>query len=691
MHRNMAQSYKAARGTGFGTDNHTTTSVQTPSSATKARQFRERHASSSMSGVAERLDQRTSSETEIDCDELQPMVEEEEATAGWRRLLNFPPQPLLAPVSPTFSLNDLAQKKASDEASENAPTTLAGHVMWKMAARMSLHHESRLLQHITRSIRNRGANKDEERRPSFMLEMDPGVADISTQTKPRKSVRRSIAGLRNSNDGGIDRRQLDPDAAAYPETAGRPASAVSAAGVASSLSSASTSTSTIPPMPPLVFSPTKRNAQKHARSMTLEQYSKWKYTGLRPGLSVRVVRCETVSSMPAVVEYVLHVVDLHTRVFWITKKRFSDFYYLRRKIRGMIRRAPETADDEKDYLRFLLDLPFPRRRFRPASTAGGNRGLDEIEVFLRNLAALEPTSKLQRSILAELQLEMCSAEFVSSLEKIDTTGEPIEPKWLHYDLFRRLNCEGAVEGSTCYQFLHAFRNRVTTIEAAVSPGCSGFEDIALAAAAVKDLRTTVTSIEKYILENLDPQYVDTLSLSDQSVNVLSVLDDCVFHAVEDTVLVPLEKQVDFLVSTTVDKEAEKRLAQNIDRLKCRSQIDSGIPEHLQSDEDWGLSCHHLSMIDERTLPTDKIQELLRAALEIFKSCGEKNLEWRENSALAADDYLPIHIYVVVKSGLKRPLATKELLGAMIHPSLMLGEVGYFLTMFEVALKYIADM
>ncbi|CEG47778.1 hypothetical protein F443_04067 [Plasmopara halstedii] len=640
-----------------------------------------------MSGVAEGHDQRTSSETEIECDELQPMAEEE-TSAGWRRLLNFPPQPMLAPVAPAFSLDDLAQKKESDAASEIAPTTLAGHVMWKVAARMSLHHESRLLQHFTRSIRNRGTNKDGERRPSFMLEMDPDEVDMNSQAKPRKSVRNSIPGLRKIDDG-INRRQLDPDAAAYPETAGRPASAVSGTGAASLLSS--TSTSILPPMPPLVFSPTKRNSQKHARSMTLMQYSKWKYPGLRPGLSVRVVRCDIANSMHAVSEYVLHVVDLHTRVFWITKKRFSDFYYLRRKVRGMIRRAPETADEERDYLRFLLDLPFPRRRFRPVSSAGINRGLGEIEVFLRNLAALEPTSKLQRSILMELQLEMCSAEFVSSLEKIDTTGEPLEPKWLNYDLFRRLNCDGAVEGSTCYKFLHAFRNRVTTIEAAVCPGCSEFEGIALATAAVKDLRTTVTSIEKYILENLDPQYVDTLSLSDQSVNVSSVLDDCVYHAVEDAILVPLEKQVNFLVSTTVDKEAEKRLAHNIERLKCRSQTESGIPEHLQSDEDWGLSCHHLSMIDERTLPMDKIQELLRAALEIFKSCGEKNLEWRENSALTADDYLPIHIYVVVKSGLKRPLATKELLGAMIHPSLMLGEVGYFLTMFEVALKYIADM
>ncbi|RLN54312.1 hypothetical protein BBJ28_00026131, partial [Nothophytophthora sp. Chile5] len=93
--------------------------------------------------------------------------------------------------------------------------------------------------------------------------------------------------------------------------------------------------------------------------------------------------------------------------------------------------------------------------------------MGEIEVFLRNVAALEPHSPLQRSLLMEFQLEMCSVEFVSSLEKIDTTGEPPEPKWLAYDLFRRLNSDGAVEGSTCYRFLHAFRNRVAVIEAAV--------------------------------------------------------------------------------------------------------------------------------------------------------------------------------------------------------------------------------
>lgn len=355
----------------------------------------------------------------------------------------------------------------------------------------------------------------------------------------------------------------------------------------------------------------------------------------------------------------------------------------------MAKKAATPAEVEQ--LKFILELPFPRRRFRNPSFETISRRKGEIEGFLRNVAALEPSSELFLEVLREFQLEMCSSEFISSLEKIDTRGEPIEPKWLAFDLFLSLNNGSTVEGNTCYKFLQAFTNRCVVIEAAVCPECKNFEGKALAAEALKDLRNVITSIEKYILDNLSPQYADTMSLMDQSVNVASVIEDCVFHAVEDTILVPLERQIAFLVNATIDVKMEARLAHNFEKLRGRSQSEFGIPEHLQSEDDWGKSCHYLSMIDERVLPGDKIQELLRSALEIFKSYGEKNLEWRENSALTADDYLPIHIYVVVKSGLRRPLVAKEYLGAMIHPSKMLGEVGYFLTMFEVALKYIADM
>ena len=121
-----------------------------------------------MSNVARRQrDQRTGSETEIECDELQFLTEEEEEESdrvGWRRLLKtFPAQPTLAPVAPTFSLDDLAQKKepsgVDEQTAAAASSTLAGHVMWKLAVRMSSRNESRLLQHITRSIFSHGSTK----------------------------------------------------------------------------------------------------------------------------------------------------------------------------------------------------------------------------------------------------------------------------------------------------------------------------------------------------------------------------------------------------------------------------------------------------------------------------------------------------------------------------------------------------
>ncbi|RLN02455.1 hypothetical protein BBJ28_00006236, partial [Nothophytophthora sp. Chile5] len=406
-------------------------------------------------------EERASSDTEIDCEEFQP-----NDGSGWRRYLKWQPRraaAALVPVAPVVARKDAPKmEEANPEERGGGATTLAGQVMWKLAMRMSSHYESRLLQHISRSILNARSGLDEqhgEKKTTYHLQ--PQLKDDSDDDSCRGSGKKSRSSAtatdcrrvedsaKSSQHSSQSTPPSDPDAVSCPET-GRPATSCTSAVAAGATSGGSgTGAALLPPFPPLVFSPTKGRAQKRARGMTLRQYVNWEFPGLRPGLSVRVVRCETVSAMPAVTEYVVHVVDLHTRVFWITKKRFSDFFLLRRKVRGMIRRAPEADDEEKDCLRFLLDLPFPRRRFRPAGAAAITRGMGEIEVFLRNVAALEPHSPLQRSLLMEFQLEMCSVEFVSSLEKIDTTGEPPEPKWLAYDLFRRLNSDGAVEGSTC--------------------------------------------------------------------------------------------------------------------------------------------------------------------------------------------------------------------------------------------------
>ncbi|TMW56314.1 hypothetical protein Poli38472_006324 [Pythium oligandrum] len=547
-----------------------------------------------------------------------------------------------------------------------ANATMASQMMWRLAMRMSLQNESRLLQHFSRSMLGVGNHKHPERKQSVEERVEM-LKLKSKSIQPTKTLTASQSS--STTESEISDFDLEPE---HVHVQPRDPSFIS---------------HPLPPLPPLVFSPSK-NFYHLFPGLSFKNYQEWPISGVRPGFSVRIVRTEAVGTVQTVTEYVVHVVDLHTKVFWIVKKRFNDFYLLRKKIRDMIRGG---STSEIEQLRFITELPFPRRRFRHASSDAVVRRMREIELFLRNVAALEPTTKIRVNILREFQLSMCSAEFISSLEKIDTTGEPPEPKWLTYDLFMSLNSVGCVEGHTCCKFVQAFRNRCAVIEAAICPECYNFADVTLATEALRDLRSVLTSIEKHVAEHLDSKFADRFSLLDPSADVTTAIDDVIYRAVEDTVLVPLEQEITFLVEQTIDADQELRLARNMEKWRGRPQSDFGIPEYLQSDDDWGKSCHHLSMVDERQLPADKIHELLRSALEIFKSCGEKNLDWCVNSGLTADDYLPIHIYVVIHSGLKRPLMTKEYIGAMIHPSKMMGEVGYFLTMFEVALQYIADM
>lgn len=89
-----------------------------------------------------------------------------------------------------------------------------------------------------------------------------------------------------------------------------------------------------PALPPQLFTQLKGAPPTfpRTRGMPLASYAKWAFAGLRPGLSVRVVRAEVIASVPSVTEYIVHVEDLHTKVFWTAKKRFHEVYLLRKKV-----------------------------------------------------------------------------------------------------------------------------------------------------------------------------------------------------------------------------------------------------------------------------------------------------------------------------------------------------------------------
>ncbi|KAF0730635.1 hypothetical protein Ae201684P_021905 [Aphanomyces euteiches] len=444
----------------------------------------------------------------------------------------------------------------------------------------------------------------------------------------------------------------------------------------------------LPPLPPLDFSPSKH--RKRPRSMSFASYERWTqdFPSIRPGMSVRVVRAERTES---IAQYVIQVVDLHTKVMWVVRKRFRELYAFRKEIKAMCKSSPYG-----DQLKYLFDhLPFPSRSVHAVTSDIILRRRLVLETFLRNVASLSPDTQLHVAIVGKLQMELCSAEFITRLSTIDTSDDTNELKWLAFDLFRNINSCCTIEGDTCQRFLHVFRNRCAIVQACVVS--TTVDHRALAKKALQDLRDVTTQIQHYVLDTLEPQYRRAIATAMCDGHTMEEIDEaieeCVYGTVEDAVMVPLQEQIQYLVELTIDARLEAQLTHRMEHeLYGKSQSFFGIPDDLQSESNFGKACYHLSMMEERVLPYEKLKELVLSANEIFSACGDKTFAYigHANSAMNADDFLPIHIYAVVHSGLKRPYFAKEFLSAMIHPSKMLGETGYFLTMFEAALKYVSE-
>ncbi|KAF0717922.1 Aste57867_2011 [Aphanomyces stellatus] len=113
-------------------------------------------------------------------------------------------------------------------------------------------------------------------------------------------------------------------------------------------------------------------------------------------MSVRVVRAERTD---AVAQYVIQVVDLHTRVMWVVRKRFRELHAFRKEIKAMCKASPFG-----DQLKYLFDhLPFPNRSVHAVTSDIILRRQLVLETFLRNVASLSPDSLLHVAVVGKLQ------------------------------------------------------------------------------------------------------------------------------------------------------------------------------------------------------------------------------------------------------------------------------------------------
>ncbi|KAL1138492.1 hypothetical protein AAG570_008555, partial [Ranatra chinensis] len=118
------------------------------------------------------------------------------------------------------------------------------------------------------------------------------------------------------------------------------------------------------------------------------------------------------------------------------------------------------------------------------------------------------------------------------------------------------------------------------------------------------------------------------------------------------------------------------LADNIEYARTKPLHDLGIRSKIipPSDEALETICSYLQRLQEVDSPLEKLENLLSCIASIFNSVSKMG-----GVMLGADDFLPLFVWVLVQKGMISAEIEAEYMWGLLHPSLLSGEGGYYLT------------
>ncbi|GMF36409.1 unnamed protein product [Phytophthora fragariaefolia] len=119
------------------------------------------------------------------------------------------------------------------------------------------------------------------------------------------------------------------------------------------------------------------------------------------------------------------------------------------------------------------------------------------------------------------------------------------------------------------------------------------------------------------------------------------------------------------------------------------------PSH-QSPSEWKSAIALLDSMDNYSLPSEKAAVLVEVARCIYETHGREHgietdgsRQQKQPTPMAADDFLPIFIFVLARCHLRSVVVARHLISETMITALMIGETGYYATMLEAGIGYIA--
>eukprot|EP00771_Trimastix_marina_P001983 gnl/Trimastix_PCT/3093.p1 GENE.gnl/Trimastix_PCT/3093~~gnl/Trimastix_PCT/3093.p1 ORF type:complete len:925 (+),score=220.52 gnl/Trimastix_PCT/3093:28-2802(+) len=160
------------------------------------------------------------------------------------------------------------------------------------------------------------------------------------------------------------------------------------------------------------------------------------------------------------------------------------------------------------------------------------------------------------------------------------------------------------------------------------------------------------------------------------------------RALHNAIIAPLASRLlRSAASSCVEEEAA--LAANLERLASRPQSFFGINEKHVSPTHFQTAVEALRDMEQTLLPSEMLSALIHSAEEIHRIIGAEHPD--KAQLLAADDFVPIHQFVIVRAHIRSPLARSYLMQSLCDPDRIGGKRGYFLTCFAASLEYLKGL
>jgi len=94
-------------------------------------------------------------------------------------------------------------------------------------------------------------------------------------------------------------------------------------------------------------------------------------------------------------------------------------------------------------------------------------------------------------------------------------------------------------------------------------------------------------------------------------------------------------------------------------------------------------------MDNYSLPTEKASILLEVAKCVYETYTKEHGDGVPQ-VMAADDFLPILIFILARAKLRNVVISRYVVSETMISCVVIGETGYYATMFEAAVSYIAS-